>query len=46
MLVARDDTYVVAQHVDRIVPSVPLRHPRKIARGVPGLDAAERRLDA
>jgi BioD-like phosphotransacetylase family protein len=34
VLVARDDTYAVAQHLERIVPSVPLKHPRKIARGV------------
>lgn len=33
VLVARDDTYVVAQQLERIVPSVPIRHPRKIARG-------------
>jgi BioD-like phosphotransacetylase family protein len=34
VLVVRDDTYAVAQHLDRIVLSVPLKHPRKIARGV------------
>ncbi len=33
VMVARDDTYVVAQHLERIVPSVPIRHPLKIARG-------------